>query len=97
MWPCGQLALSLGGVSPCRRVAVWPCGAVCGLARARTPPPLPQVTEEGTEAAAASAVVMQRKAMPRPPLPFRCDRPFALLVRHRTTGAVVFAGVVVRP
>ncbi len=60
------------------------------------------VDELGTEAAAATAVVMQRAGgMPQPPVPFVVDRPF-LFVIHTTgdgvaTGAPLFVGRMVDP
>jgi serpin B len=58
------------------------------------------VMEEGTEAAAATAVVMMpRSAAPRPqePEPFRVDRPFLFSIVDRATGAVLFAGRIMDP
>lgn len=56
-----------------------------------------KVNEEGTEAAAATAVVMTRKSMP-PPVPvFRADHPFLFVIRHRATGAWLFMGRVTDP
>lgn len=58
------------------------------------------VDEEGTEAAAATAVVMARTALPTdPPEPkvFRADRPFLFMIRHRSSGAVLFMGRVTSP
>lgn len=50
-----------------------------------------EVTEEGTEAAAATAVVMNRAAsIPRPPIEVRFDRPFVFAIRHKPTNAVLF-------
>ncbi len=54
------------------------------------------VNEEGTEAAAATAVVMTRKSAPRLPV-FRADRPFVFLIRDRVTGSVLFIGRVTDP
>jgi serpin B len=57
------------------------------------------VNEEGTEAAAATAVVMKRGG-PRPPsrwVEFRADRPFLFLIRHVPTGCVLFLGRVSDP
>ena len=54
------------------------------------------VDEQGTEAAAATAVVMQRAgAMPQPPVPFVVDRPFLFAIHDDATGdsAVRRAGV----
>ena len=55
------------------------------------------VTEEGTEAAAATAVLMQARAMPRPTPEFRADRPFMLIIQDRPTRSVLFAGRLVQP
>ncbi|XP_071275176.1 plasminogen activator inhibitor 1-like [Agelaius tricolor] len=53
-----------------------------------------EVTENGTEAASASAaVVYSRMAPPEIIL----DRPFLFLIRHRPTGAVLFVGQVTEP
>jgi serpin B len=59
-----------------------------------------EVTEEGTEAAAATGVVMTLRAAPpdrEEPLDVRADRPFAWAVIERGTGAILFAGVVADP
>jgi serpin B len=53
------------------------------------------VDEKGTEAAAATAVLMKREGLgssSAAPIPFVCDRPFFFLLRHRATGAVLFMG-----
>ena len=57
------------------------------------------VDEAGTEAAAATAIMMMRSAMmPRPPqVEFIADRPFLFLIRERSTGVVVFMGRVEKP
>jgi len=54
------------------------------------------VNEEGSEAAAATAVVIGTKMAPRKNY-FRADRPFIFLIRHNDTGAILFLGRVVRP
>ncbi len=55
------------------------------------------VDEEGTEAAAATAVVMQRAgAMPQPPVPFVVDRPFLFAI-HDEHGTPLFVGRVADP
>lgn len=55
------------------------------------------VNEEGTEAAAATAVVMRTVSVrPRPPV-FRADRPFLFIIRHEKTGAILFIGRLVDP
>ncbi len=58
------------------------------------------VDEEGTEAAAATAVVMAvGSAMREPtkPLEVKVDRPFVFAIQHRTSGACLFLGHVVDP
>jgi len=54
-----------------------------------------EVNEEGTEAAAATAVVMKRSA-PRIHT-FRADHPFLFLIRDNVTGSIVFLGRVIDP
>ncbi|MCD4779792.1 MAG: serpin family protein [Candidatus Omnitrophica bacterium] len=53
------------------------------------------VNEEGTEAAAATAVVMTR-CISRP-LTFRADHPFVFLIRDNMTGSILFIGRIVDP
>ena len=58
------------------------------------------VDETGTEAAAATAVVIGvRSAAPsvEPPKVFAADHPFLFLIRHRESGAILFLGRVVNP
>jgi len=55
------------------------------------------VNEEGTEAAAATAVVMMESAMPADPVQLTVDRPFFFLIRDQETGAVLFFGRVLNP
>jgi serpin B len=57
------------------------------------------VDEEGTEAAAATAVIMTTKAMPIrvEPITFTVDRPFVFFIRDIATGAILFIGRVVDP
>ena len=56
------------------------------------------VDEQGTEAAAATAVVMQRAgAMPQPPVPFVVDRPFLFVIHELSTGTPLFVGRVLDP
>jgi serpin B len=55
------------------------------------------VDEEGTEAAAATAVVMELTAAPAQPIEVRVDRPFVFLIRDIETGAILFLGHVVSP
>ena len=54
------------------------------------------VNEEGTEAAAATAVVMKDEAY-HPPVIFRADRPFLFLIRHNKTRTILFLGRVMDP
>ncbi|EAY80433.1 hypothetical protein OsI_35614 [Oryza sativa Indica Group] len=60
-----------------------------------------EVNEEGTEAAAATAVLMEGAARYAPPPPpredFVADHPFAFFVVEESSGAVLFAGHVVDP
>ena len=57
------------------------------------------VNEEGTEAAAATAVVIQRAMAPvGPPVPvFRADHPFIFLIQDDETGLILFIGRVEHP
>jgi serpin B len=55
------------------------------------------VDEKGTEAAAATAVVMEESAMPSEPLTVRVDRPFLFALRDVPTGAILFLGRVGDP
>ncbi|MFT5429756.1 MAG: serpin B [Myxococcota bacterium] len=52
------------------------------------------VGEEGTEAAAATAVVMGRKgaSQPQPPVTFHADRPFLYFIEDTRRDALLFAG-----
>ncbi len=54
------------------------------------------VNEEGTEAAAATAVAVRLTSV-REPVLFRADRPFVFLIRDRDTGAILFMGRVMDP
>ena len=55
------------------------------------------VDEAGTEAAAATAVVMRPTAMPEEPVEVTLDRPFIFMIRDIETNAVLFAGRVADP
>lgn len=50
-----------------------------------------EVNEEGTEAAAATAVVVKERSAPRMPT-FRADRPFVFVIRDNATGTALFTG-----
>jgi len=54
------------------------------------------VNEEGTEAAAATAVVMKIRMVLDQPT-FRADHPFIFLIRENTTGSILFLGRVMDP
>ena len=58
-----------------------------------------EVSEEGTEAAAATGVIVATRAamIPEEPLEVKADRPFAWAVVERSSGAVLFAGTVTDP
>jgi serpin B len=55
------------------------------------------VDEEGTEAAAATAVVMKLAVVEDEPIPVTIDRSFIFLIRDVRTGAILFVGRVVDP
>jgi serpin B len=55
------------------------------------------VDEEGTEAAAATAVVMEAGSAPMEPVTLVIDRPFLFALRDTTTGAIVFLGRITDP
>ncbi len=55
------------------------------------------VDESGTEAAAATAVMMQLTGMPQKPIEVTVDRPFIFLIRDVKTGSILFIGRVVNP
>ncbi len=56
-----------------------------------------KVNEEGTEAAAATAVIMQTKSVSFMSVDFIADHPFIFLIRDNQTGSVVFLGKLVKP
>ncbi len=56
------------------------------------------VDEKGTEAAAATAVIMATESAAMPPsISFQADRPFLFVIRDTTSGAVLFIGRVEDP
>ncbi|XP_027381950.1 serpin B4-like [Bos indicus x Bos taurus] len=55
-----------------------------------------EVTEEGTEAAAATGVVFTRTSLPFRER-FRCDHPFLFLIKHIKTNSILFCGRVSSP
>ena len=58
-----------------------------------------EVNEEGTEAAAATVVIMKAGSVgPPSPIPvFRADHPFIFLIQERESGSILFMGRVVDP
>jgi serine protease inhibitor len=60
-----------------------------------------EVNEKGTEAAAATAVLMAKEAAAPVTVPFtptfRADKPFVFLIHDQKTGAVLFLGRVTNP
>lgn len=59
-----------------------------------------QCDEEGTEAAAATAVGMMRCTsvrMPPPPKEFKADHPFVFFIRNNQSGNILFCGRVTNP
>jgi serpin B len=58
-----------------------------------------EVTEEGTEAAAATVTTMRALAIARPiaPVVFRADHPFIFLIRDTQSGCVLFLGRLANP
>jgi len=58
------------------------------------------VNEEGTEAAAATAVAMKAKAVfraPEEPVEFHADHPFVFLIRDNSTQSILFLGRLLNP
>jgi serpin B len=56
-----------------------------------------KVNEEGTEAAAATAVGMKLTAVPTPSEVFKADHPFIFLIQEKDNGNILFLGRVVDP
>jgi serpin B len=55
------------------------------------------VDEEGTEAAAATAVIVGTTSMPAEPVVVTLDQPFVFLIRDIQTGAILFIGRIMNP
>jgi serpin B len=55
------------------------------------------VNEQGTEAAAATAVIVQLKSLSFPAVVFRADHPFVFLIRENGTGSILFIGRMANP
>ena len=56
-----------------------------------------EVNEEGTEAAAATGVIVGLTCVPAEPVVFRADHPFLFAIRERTAGSILFIGRVYNP
>jgi len=55
------------------------------------------VDEEGTEAAAATAVIMKLGASPEESILMKLDHPFLFLIRDNSSGTILFIGRVLNP
>jgi len=57
------------------------------------------VTERGTEAAAATAVIMKETAIRKPDEPkiFNADHPFIFIIKDNATGSILFMGQIMKP
>jgi len=55
------------------------------------------VDEAGTEAAAATAVIVGLTSIPAQPIEVKIDRPFIFLIRDIPTGSTIFVGRVLNP
>ena len=53
--------------------------------------------EAGTEAAAATAVIVGLTAIPEKPVTVNIDRPFIFMIRDIETGSLLFMGRVLNP
>lgn len=56
-----------------------------------------KLDEQGTEAAAATAVAMRTLAMPAEPVELKIDRPFLFVIQDKPTGEILFMGRVTNP
>jgi len=56
-----------------------------------------KVNEQGTEAAAATAVIVGETSVPPDPIVVTLDRPFVFLIRDIETGTILFLGRVLDP
>nr|XP_010959572.1 serpin B4-like [Camelus bactrianus] len=57
-----------------------------------------EVNEEGTEAAAATGIIVVTKSLPVPHYErFHCDHPFLFFIRHNKTNTILFLGRVSSP
>ena len=56
-----------------------------------------EVNEEGTEAAAATGLMMGITSMPKKKLSFNANHPFLFFIREKKTGAILFIGRYIKP
>ena len=56
-----------------------------------------KVDEEGTEAAAATAVIVSLKGAPMQRKMFKTDHPFIFIIQEKQTGNILFMGRVNEP
>jgi serpin B len=56
-----------------------------------------EVNEEGTEAAAATGVVVGVTSIAPPPPTFKADHPFVFFIRDNATRSILFLGRVLNP
>ena len=56
-----------------------------------------EVNEEGTEAAAATGVIISRTSLPAPPPVFCADHPFVFVIKDNNTQSILFIGRVADP
>src|SRR5438093_661901 len=110
MLPGAAGGLQTNGIEPPAPLAVTLATAAFDDELTAAPPPAPSASlgatavvkldEKGTEAAAATAVVMAPAgaAMPsKPPIEFRADHPFLFFLRDVRSGTILFMGRVSDP
>lgn len=56
-----------------------------------------RVDEKGTEAAAATGIMLMRAMLPPPAKPFVVNRPFAFVISEKSTNSILFMGTVCEP
>lgn len=56
-----------------------------------------RMDEKGTEAAAVTGITIVVTSAPPPPVTFRADHPFFLVIREKMSGAILFMGRIVAP
>ena len=56
-----------------------------------------ELNEEGSQAAAATAVVIAARSLPPIPVIFKADHPFIFLIKDKISGCILFLGRVEKP